>query len=55
VLARAVTPDEMDAVWDASAVVYSGFPKYRSRIADSRDVHAFILEPAATTAPDEPI
>ncbi len=55
VLARAVTPNEMDAVWDASAVVYSGFPKYRTRIADSRDVHAFILEPAATTAPDEPI
>ena len=45
VRARAVDADEMESVWAASEVVYSGFPKYRSRIAHSREVTAFVLEP----------
>lgn len=45
VRARLVPPEEMDGVWQASEAVYSGFPMYRGRIADSRDVKAFVLEP----------
>ncbi len=45
--AHRVPTSEMDRVWQASAVVYAGFPHYRERIADSRDVRAFVLRPAA--------
>ncbi|CAB4958588.1 MAG: nitroreductase family deazaflavin-dependent oxidoreductase [Actinobacteria bacterium] len=46
VVARRVPPEEMEAVWLASEAVYSGFPKYRDRLAESRSVTAFVLEPA---------
>lgn len=44
--AHRVPSDDMEQVWRASARVYSGFPKYRERIADSREVRAFVLTPA---------
>lgn len=45
VMAVRIPPDEMDDVWRAAAAVYTGFPKYRQRIGDSREVLAFRLVP----------
>ncbi|MBU6245509.1 MAG: nitroreductase family deazaflavin-dependent oxidoreductase [Actinomycetales bacterium] len=47
VIAAAVAAERMDEVWQAASVVYVGFPKYRQRIADTRPVRAFVLEPLA--------
>jgi len=42
-------PDErMDEAWQAAGRVYVGFPKYRERIDDTREVRAFVLAPAAS-------
>lgn len=43
VVAHKVAPADMDSVWQAAGVVYPGFPKYRERIGDSREIHAFVL------------
>ena len=43
VIASRVPATEMPEVWDAAARVYVGFPKYRERLAQARDVRAFVL------------
>lgn len=47
VIAVVVPGERMDEVWQAASRVYVGFPKYRQRIADTRPVRAFVLEPLA--------
>lgn len=44
--AHRLTSGDLDAAWSAAGRVYAGFPKYRVRIGDSREVLAFRLVPS---------
>jgi len=43
VRAERIPAEQMPELWDAAAAVYTGFPKYRERIGQSREVKAFAL------------
>jgi deazaflavin-dependent oxidoreductase (nitroreductase family) len=46
VVARPATPEETDRIFELAGRFYPGYLSYRRRIADSRRVRVFVLEPA---------
>ena len=46
VVARRATPQEADEIFRIAGTFYGGYLKYRSRVAESRDIRVFVLEAA---------